>query len=215
MFRIITLGAGFALSFTALEAATLTNGNFEAGNTGFTTDLTYKMTTGNGAGQYTVDTNPNAWFGAFASFGDHTSGSGNMMIVNGSTAAGATVWSQTITVAANTNYEFGGWIAAIFPGPSVLSFAIDAESIGTISGPPGVANWDGFSFNWSSGLATSATLSLLQGSTAFSGNDYALDDLSFVSTGPINPPSPIPLPAAGWALLAALCALFGLRRARI
>jgi hypothetical protein len=207
--RSIALAAGCVLACTASQASTLTNGDFEAGDTGFTTEY-ISVPFSNATATYTVGTNPNAWFGLFADFGDHTSGSGNMMIVNGAETAGATVWSQTVGVAANTNYEFGGWIAAIFPGASELSLAINSVEIGQITGPDAVASWEDFSFGWSSGSATSATLTLLQETTAFSGNDYALDDLSFVSTGPTIPPSdpsPVPLPAAAWMLLAGLGAL--------
>ena len=42
----------------------------------------------------------------------------------------------------------------------------------TTTGPSATGQWQDFSFGWNSGAATSATLSLLQQSTGFGGNDY-------------------------------------------
>ncbi|MEL6808720.1 MAG: VPLPA-CTERM sorting domain-containing protein [Pseudomonadota bacterium] len=195
---------------TANAASLLSNGDFEAGNVDFSTDLTFVPGTGNGAAQYNVDTNPNAWFSSFASFGDNTTGSGNMMMINGSTTAGDLVWSETVSVAANTDYSFSGFIAAIFPGSSALTLEINSVLVGSITGPSTVAIWEDFDFTWGSGSATSATVSLLQASTGFGGNDYALDDLSF--TANTTTPPPVPLPAAAWMLLVGIGGLFGVRR---
>jgi len=198
----------------AAQASTtnlITNGDFELGNTGFTSGLTQVPFNG-GAAQYNIATDPKAWFSAFASFGDHTSGTGNMMMINGSQTVGQTVWSQTVAVAQNTTYQFGGWISALFAGSSAVTLAVNLDSLGTVTGPSTVANWDPFGFSWQSGSATSAALSILQLSTQFGGNDYALDDLSFASTSVAPPAAVIPLPAAGWALITALAALVGLRR---
>lgn len=206
---LVLAAALSASAFTAEAASLLTNGDFEAGNTGFTTDLSYQPGVGSGAATYDVDTDPNAWFGSFTSFGDNTSGSGNMMMINGSTTAGDLVWSQTVNVTAGIDYTFAGFIAAIFPGGSALTLDINMNTVGTINGPATTANWQGFDLLWNSGTATTATISLLQGTTAFSGNDYALDDLSFTGAATT---APVPLPAAAWMLLAGLGGLFGLSR---
>lgn len=86
----------------------ITNGGFEDGNTGFTTEYTYldpSVTGGWTLGpeyMYTVSTDPSLYHSAWSSFGDHTSGTGNMMIVNGTwedTSPGynAVVWAQEVT----------------------------------------------------------------------------------------------------------------------
>jgi hypothetical protein len=166
----IILAAAFSAMAATAQATVLTNGDFEAGDTGFVSDYT-PVPVSTDAAQYTVNTNPNAWFGLFADFGDKTTGTGNMMIVNGGTTGGATVWSQAVGVTPGTNYQFGGWIAGIFPGSSVLSLSINGNDLGEITGPATPAIWEEFSFSWGSGTDTLATISLLQGSTAFSGND--------------------------------------------
>jgi hypothetical protein len=102
----------FAFAAPAMAADNLiTNGGFEAGNTGFTTEYTYldpSVTGGWTLGppfMFTIGTNPGLYHSAWMpGFGDHTSGAGKMMIVNGtSSEAGAPnklVWGQNVTLPA-------------------------------------------------------------------------------------------------------------------
>jgi hypothetical protein len=193
-----SLALAALLSATALSAQAstlLTNGDFEAGNTGFATGLAFTPGGNTNAAQYNVATNPAAWNSSFANMGDNTSGTGNMMMINGATTAGATVWEQTVSVTANTTYSFSGWIASIFPGASSVILAVNGAQLETVTGPSDIAEWEAFGTTWNSGASTSATVTIRQNSIGFLGNDYALDDLSFVATG--GGPAVIPLPAAG------------------
>ena len=57
------------------------NGDFYQGDTGFITGYTF-VADPNPFGvqsSYSIVTNPNAWFTAFAACGDHTTGNGNMV----------------------------------------------------------------------------------------------------------------------------------------
>jgi hypothetical protein len=89
------------------------NGDFEAGNTGFSTGYQYY----NGTdfqlieGRYAIGVDPYNYHQAAASYGDHTSGQGNMMIVNGISSPDVTLWQQTISVLQNTDYEFSLWLS--------------------------------------------------------------------------------------------------------
>ncbi len=74
----------------------IVNGDFEAGNSGFTSDYTYSPGNLNPAGRYAVLTDPNSAHGQATSFGDHTTGYGLMMAVNGANLANQIVWSQTV-----------------------------------------------------------------------------------------------------------------------
>ncbi|MEM1075859.1 MAG: hypothetical protein AAF665_14050 [Pseudomonadota bacterium] len=201
---------GSVLGLSANAATLLTNGDFEAGNTGFSTDLLFVPSSGNGPSRYDIDTNPNAWFGSFSSFGDNTTGTGNMMMINGSTTAGDTVWEQTVSVVANTIYSFDGFIAAIFRGSSSVQLAINGSVVETVTGPSATGVWEAFGTDWMSGSATSATVTILQNSTAFGGNDYALDDLSFTAAG--TSVAPVPLPAGLPLLASSLLAIGWIRR---
>ncbi len=160
----------------------IVNGNFESGNTGFTSAYTF-MVSGVPAGVYFVGTNPNAWNpGAPTGCGDHTSGSGNMMLINGATVAGVNVWSsETMTVTPNTNYAFSIWIQSVSPlAPAILQFSINGTVLGnTVNASAATCSWQQFYTTWNSGNNTSASVSLVNNNTALSGNDFALDDISF------------------------------------
>ena len=105
--------------------ASIVNGDFELGNTGFTSQYVYNVPT-TGLGQYAVAANPNSVHPSWYSFGDHTSGSGVlMMIVNGASDADLVVWSQNVTLTAGTIYEFRAWGTGVYPAaPGNLSFKI-------------------------------------------------------------------------------------------
>ena len=170
--------------FTAKTTGTnlIVNGDFESGNTGFTSAYTY-MVSGLPAGVYFVGTNPNVWNpGAPTGCGDHTSGSGNMMLINGATVAGVNVWSsQTMAVVPNTNYAFSIWIQSVSPlAPAILQFSINGTVLGnTVYASATTCSWQQFYTTWNSGNNTSAAVSLVNNNTALSGNDFALDDISF------------------------------------
>ncbi len=86
------------------------NGDFEAGNVGFDTDYTYHDPTVTGGSAlwgeflYTIGTDPYLYHSNWGpGFGDHTPGTGNMMIVNGTpsdTDPKGLVWGQTVSLPA-------------------------------------------------------------------------------------------------------------------
>lgn len=157
------------------------NGDFSGGNTGFTSGYVYAdpNTT---EGQYTVGTNPSNWNGATSGCGDHTTGSGNMLIVNGAPVAGVNVWtSQTMAVSPGTNYAFSVWVTSIYPvNAAILQFSINGTPLGSpISPSTNTCTWSQFYTTWNSGNSTSATISLVNNNTIREGNDFALDDISF------------------------------------
>jgi hypothetical protein len=97
------------VSFTAMPAFAVTpnlvaNGNFSAGNDGsFYSDYQYKTEAQKlyDPFVYGVGDNPFDYHSSWASFGDHTSGTGMMMIVNASnTDPTKVVWGQDITIPA-------------------------------------------------------------------------------------------------------------------
>jgi gliding motility-associated-like protein len=161
----------------------IVNGDFESGNTGFTSAYVFSSPVNTNEGQYVVGTSPHDWnVNAPVSCGDHTSGSGNMMIVNGSLVAGVNVWtSGTFPVSPNTNYAFSIWIESISPySPAILQFSINGSVLGNpVNASSATCNWQQFYTTWNSGSSTTATISLVNNNTAFVGNDFALDDISF------------------------------------
>lgn len=165
---------------TTTEANLISNGNFSAGNTGFTSQYLY-TSSNNADGQYYVGTSPQAWYFAHYPCTDHTTGNGNMLLVNGSSTPDLEVWKTTTTVTPNTNYTFSVWICSIStPSPAELAFSINGNNIGgQINGSLPPCTWVQFYTTWNSGDATSAIVSVINKNTAAFGNDFALDDISF------------------------------------
>ena len=157
------------------------NGDFEQGDNGFYSDYQYQPPVNTIEGVYYVGTNSNVWNAGMNSCGDHTTGNGNMMMVNGSTTANAIIWSETITVAPNTNYAFSSWLQSLdIVNPAQLQFSINGNVIGNIFNANGNSCvWDRFYTTWNSGSASTATISIINKNTLVQGNDFGLDDIVF------------------------------------
>ncbi len=166
------------------------NGDFSQGNISFTTDYT-QVANPNPFGvqsSYAIVQNPNAWFTPFSSCGDHTSGAGNMMVVDGSTDPTGTirVWCTAIPVAVlpNKSYTFSYYIASVAPeNPARIQVTINGVSLGTpVTAPATTCLWTLQSYVWNSGSATTADICIFDIESAAVGNDFALDDISLVET---------------------------------
>lgn len=163
----------------------VTNGGFNSGNTGFSSGYAYTPPPNTAAAQYYVGTGiqTSTWNGGMFSNGDHTSGTGNYMLVNGAGTAGVSVWCQTVPVTANTNYNFSAWVSSLNnSSPAILEFSINGVPIGSSFNAPATwGSWQQFSASWNSGAVTSANICIVNLNTNPSGNDFGLDDISFQS----------------------------------
>ncbi len=159
------------------------NGNFSSGNTQFTSGYSYCSTSNclYPEGYYAVGQNANFYHGNFVGR-DHTTGNGNFMIVNGTGVPNTIVWSESITVKPGTNYNFSAWVMTLVASnPARLQFQINGVTIGTIfDAPLTSAVWQNFFVTWNSGGATTAVITILNQNTNLSGNDFGLDDISFI-----------------------------------
>ena len=196
--------------------AQIVNGNFSAGNTGFTSGYTFGSVAN--PGTYTIGTNPSTVPGAFGdwtSTGDHTTGTGNMFISNGGTSASTPVWSETVAVSPNTNYVFSFWgMTVSSSNPASLALQVNGTPTGTAQDFGAIGVWQNFTIPFNPGNSNSVTLTLFDNNTAAGGNDFALDDIHLNN----GPPSATPLPGSlilGCVGLASVLVLYGLRRRRI
>lgn len=158
------------------------NGDFSAGNTGFSSE--YQFANPNILdGQFFVGSNPKAWNPSVSNCTDHTSGSGNMLLVNGSPDENVKVWTQTINVTPNTNYAFSTWIQALYnDNPAELQFFINGNNVGNlITASLPTCTWRQFYTTWNSGNNAVATIAIVNRNTEtiIWGNDFALDDIVF------------------------------------
>jgi len=165
---------------TGLTNNLIINGDFSLGNVGFTSAYTYTTNLWPEATYY-VGTNPQLYHSNFAPCGDHTTGTGNMMIVNGAGNPNTVVWQQTIAVTPNTNYQFSCWLTSVEPSsPAQLQFFVNNVQIGPVfSATPATCSWNMFFNTWFSGASTTATISIRNQNTSLGGNDFAIDDLWF------------------------------------
>jgi len=162
----------------------LTNGDFSEGNTGFINDYQYIFNPGNSGTQraYGIVTSAKNWFNPFADCKDHTSGTGNMIVFDGSTANSGNdkAWEQTVPVVPNQNYTFSYWVQSVVSvNPAKIEVTINGVSIGIANAPSSTCNWVQYSYVWNSGNSTNATITMYDRIFISNGNDFALDDLSF------------------------------------
>ena len=199
--------SSFSVNYTATTPGTyilktgkfgnnlITNGDFSAGNTGFTTGYTY--TTGifpSGGGRYNL-VSDNANNGWAYNAKDHTNGTGKYMFIDGNSVLGIKVWSQSITVVPNTDYVFSAWVHNLSPSGNnnpKLNFDISGTNIGgqysvfsDVNGAVG-RQWNQFYTTWNSGANTNITISIEDNVASATYNDFALDDIFFSNSGCSN-----------------------------
>ena len=224
---LIVCGGALCLIGGQLRAANLlTNGSFESGDTGFSTDYlnyfngTTSPNTYTAGGSYTVGTNPannSVSSDAWANIGDHTTGTGNMLEVDADTA-GNRFWYESVTVVPNTTYTFSYWGTGIDTqgnsSPAMVQLTLNGAAVGsqatfsTTSTGNTATTWVNFTDTWNSGANTTALVALSDLNTAQNYNDFAVDDLSFAA------PAPEPSTWVATSIAAALLGLMVRRRFR-
>ncbi len=193
--------AAFALAPSIASAATnlITNGDFSAGNSGFTTGYNYVAPAANvmyPEGNITITANPfsvhNLWV--------NVAGSNPMLIANGSPTASLTIWQESaIAVTSGAKYNFAADVMNVccnadFHGSNAAStiiFQVSADGGATWSDlvshtttPPADAGVVAPLSSLYTATTSSISLRAINPINATSGNDFALDNLSFASAVP-------------------------------
>lgn len=163
----------------------LMNPNFESGNTGFGSDYQHSSPTGVASGVYSVASNPASWNPEYSACVDHSSGAGNMLMVNGATLPGLVVWRQTVSVSPGKQYLFTSFIqkltAMSFPGLKLVANGEEIPLDGIVADNTCV--WTQLQTQWYSGTNTTVLLELVSKVDWSQGNDFAIDDLRFSEIG--------------------------------
>ena len=156
----------------------VTNGGFNAGNTDFNSSYNYSADDLVPEGVYTVTTNAN-----FVHDGFSGTGSGNFMVVNGSTSPGTEVWCQDVQVESASSYNFSSLVTTVAGGnEALLQFSINGVEIGTtFSAPLSIGSWDTFNASWYSGTTTVAEICIVNQNIGGGGNDFGLDNITFTT----------------------------------
>lgn len=183
-------------SAPAFASELVTNGDFSAGNTGFTS--TYSYTVYNlAAGTYYLTGNPSSVCGCFANMGDHATGTGTLAAYDGA-QSGLDFFVESFAVVANSNYTVSYWATQLGGGPQASIVAmVNGAQVGGIFTPTS-GDWQNYSFSFNSGAATNVTFGLRDLNTDYGYNDFAVDDISV--TGAVGDVGIVPEPAS-WALM--------------
>ncbi len=205
LFFMFTTLAQAGETYAPCTGNLIKNGNFEAGNLDFQSDYTYVPENPAVKNElyapktYSVGTSPNLFHNAWADFGDHTFGAGNMLIVNAACVSGGTgcdetnppskrVWEQTVAVKPGIKYVFSYWIALSYQyNPPKLKVSINDTEIGTdvFGNPPfATGEWRRVSYEWFSGSETEAKITIVDQEPVYSGDDYVLDDFELCAEPP-------------------------------
>lgn len=161
------------------------NGNFELGNTGFTTDLNYYSTGPTTRGIYSVLSNAHSFELGFCPCNN----GGNYMIIDGSTIPEITVYSSRTIVEPNQDYVFSLDLSTINNDPNqspgnIADIYVLINNVVVENHLMPSANcciWQTLTLPWNSGNDTTATIIVKDHNTGPWGNDFALDNISLKS----------------------------------
>lgn len=179
-----TISTTYTVSASVNNLNLITNGDFEQGNNGFRTDYTYYDPSNPTGAQraYGITTNSDSWFNQFSSCVDHTSGSGKMMVLDGSTynLGNDPFWCQKIAVEPNKNYVFSYWVTSVSSlSPAIIKSNLNGILLGSFSVPSSTCSWSQVTYNWNSLNNTLAEICMVDENDVGAGNDFAIDDISF------------------------------------
>ena len=225
--RVVLICGGVLTVVSTASANLITNGDFSSGLNGFVTNYGYMAPVTQSSCypemSFSIVLSPNVCHNLWADFGDHTTGTGQMMAVNGATITNAVVWAEgpatgnpgLSSLEQNTDYYFSVWAASSYPvSPADLRFVArgnlgGSSVLGTLQLSATTGKWQQFYGTWNSGTNTGVELDILDLNTDAYGNDFALDDLSFDTASSL---SPVPEPSSLMVLVGVCLLLLSARR---
>lgn len=176
----------FGLRLAMDDGGLVDNGDFSSGSDGFTSDYEYVEEMGDRAlwveGKYAVGTSPRNYHKLFIEHGDHTTGSGNMLIVNGSPDNSKYVWKKLFSVEKGNTYEFSAWFLAVGDGNKLDKNMIEYNIDGTANKGTydKVENgWERYFWRYTATDTKTIEIKIRTMSSELSGNDFAIDDILF------------------------------------
>jgi hypothetical protein len=197
--KVTNTNGCFASATTSLSTEMVKNGKFDLGNDGsFSSEYTYQpylpgdTSLHRPEGKYAIGTDPQDYHMYFWGR-DHTTNTGNFMIING--VPSSVAWKQQITdLVPGTRYYFSAWAISLNNSTpfAQLQFRINGVQVGSFVTLPGRPQMDNPPYNWlqfygdwtAPENTTSALLEIIDLQTALAGNDFGLDDISFGTLSP-------------------------------
>jgi hypothetical protein len=186
--KILRVVLALALVPVASFAGTILTWDFEATSAAFSSDYASFTQTDPATElpetHYAVTKDPKSVHDLLATFGDHTTGLGYMMVVNGATSPNQAVWRADLSstdLIPSTQYDLSFWVAAVYGldhSPAQLQVWVDDVNVGGDFAPAAqVGVWQAFSVSF---LAPSIRpdIRIIDNNTEWRGNDFALDDIT-------------------------------------
>lgn len=192
---IVLLHAQVGAQCGACEALTdrIENGDFESGNTGFTSSLNYVtffpfVCTLCPENSYAIGNNATLFHSGFSGT-DHTNPpTGDFFIANAPGLPGAAIWCQNASVLPNTLYTFTFWARDIANNNNPHPLAVLRPSFnGVVMADSLLAqgDWSSLSLTWFSDSLDQVEICIIDFQSQTGGNDFGLDDISMTACEPI------------------------------
>ncbi len=161
------------------------NGDFEQGFSQFETAHQYVPAQADGLipeGRIAVEKSIGNLHYAFKDCGDHTSGKGKMMLVNGAVKPNTVVWKQKICVPSMSLLSFKAWFSNLVTQPPFIEIRLNGKMIvDSRDVYLDQCDWIDLGFEWYSGADTSAIIEIYNQNTEAGDNDFAIDDISVLA----------------------------------
>lgn len=155
------------------------NGDFSQGNTGFTSNYIYNPTTIWNEGTYAVGPNPNTVHPNFGTWGDHTTGTGNYLLVNGSTNSNQILWQQTLSLPPGVQVDISLWLLTFVTPAGSMQISMNNNVLGAaFSSPSSAGVWQQRTRTFTVPPSGQCILRITTLSSSLAGNDFGLDDIS-------------------------------------
>ena len=184
-----------SLAISQASANLFLNGDFQSGNTDFSSEYTPNEI-GTTENTYSIVNDPlgpapiqnpfagNGYGGV--DYYDHTLGTaaGLMMAVNGGVGGPSMlVWGQTVSgLIVGQQYEFSLWLSSWDTlSPAIVAVQIDNANQATFTAPAVAGVWVNHSFLWTASPTSGGFVAIYDNNTEELGNDFALDDISLVA----------------------------------
>lgn len=177
---VTTTGIETLIAHAVIQSPNLiVNGDFSAGNSGFTSSMLFNPFTLIIPGSYAIMNDPAAIHPDFKMCQDHTTGGGGMLACNGSLLPNRDIWCQNVAVEPGGTYDLSFWSSALTENESAeLVIRLDGQNLTTpqLLGPT-TCEWVQSNLSWTAGLQTSVQFCIRNLNGANSGNDFAIDDI--------------------------------------
>ena len=171
------------LEGTSATTQWATNGTFSSGNSGFITNYTHNATSIWNEGTYAVGPNPNSVHPNFGTWGDHTTGTGNYMLVNGATSGNKVLWRQINSFPPGAVVTLKFWTLTFVTPATTLRIKHNGTNVGALASTPGTTGtWAQTTRTFTVPGTGTSNVAIITTSSAVAGNDFGLDDISFSYT---------------------------------